>query len=215
MTAPIVKIERLELGPMDNFVYLAGDAAAGECFVIDPAWDAAAILEAARRLGLRVVGAALTHGHFDHSNALADLLAQVDAPFYVRPEDSEDFSAFRKNLEPTEDGRELPIGGLRMRCLHTPGHTPGGQCLLLEGNLFTGDTLFVGCCGRTDLPGSDPAKMCASLRAIGSLPPETIILPGHHYGKTKSTTVGEQRRTNPYLRAALSGSPEEAARFLS
>jgi glyoxylase-like metal-dependent hydrolase (beta-lactamase superfamily II) len=104
-------------------------------------------------------------------------------------------------------GDAIELGGVRVRLLHTPGHTPGSQCFMVEeagapGRLVSGDTLFLGSCGRVDLPGSDPEAMYHSLRALAGLPDDTLLYPGHFYASEPSSTLGEQKRTNPYLRVA-------------
>jgi glyoxylase-like metal-dependent hydrolase (beta-lactamase superfamily II) len=107
-----------------------------------------------------------------------------------------------------EGGDTLELGGQRVRLLHTPGHTPGSQCFLVEeagapGRLVSGDTLFLGACGRVDLPGGDPEAMFDSLKnRLGRLPDDTLLFPGHFYAAEPSSTIGEQKRTNPYLRVA-------------
>jgi len=104
------------------------------------------------------------------------------------------------NFRIVDDGETARIGNLSAQFLHTPGHTPGSQCLLVEGKLFTGDTLFIDACGRVDMPGGDAEKMWHSLnRKLYALPDSIVIYPGHHYGNRKTATIGEQKETNPYM----------------
>jgi glyoxylase-like metal-dependent hydrolase (beta-lactamase superfamily II) len=202
--------KQLQLGPMANFVYLIGDAQAGECAVVDPGWDAAAILREAKDGGVRITRVLLTHGHSDHTNGVNGVLAQVkEARVHIHPEDALALRGLPEGVELTPDGTEIQVGGLRLRALHTPGHTPGSQCFLCEGRLMTGDTLFVGECGRVDLPGSDPAKLYHSLRRIASLPDSIVIYPGHDYGNQRSVVLGEERSRNPYIQASLRASLED------
>ncbi len=180
-------LRQLAVGPMENFAYLMGAAPGGECVAVDPGWEAAKILAAARSGGCRVVAVLLTHGHFDHAGAVQELSREGDIPVF----------AFRG-----EDGATAVLAGLEFRFLHTPGHTPDSQCILAAGQLFTGDTLFIDCCGRTDLNGSSPAQMHQSLRRLAALPAETMVWPGHDYGDRPRATLGEVLKMNPYLAAA-------------
>ena len=114
-----------------------------------------------------------------------------------------------------EDGAELALGGLACTVLSTPGHTPGSVCFQVGGCLFTGDTLFVGSCGRVDLPGSNPEHMHASLRRLASLPDELTVLPGHDYGPSPSNKIGGEKATNMMMREAMMrASPAEFAASL-
>lgn len=184
---------------MLNLAYILGDVGSGRCAVIDPGWDSRSILKSVVEANLRVDKILLTHAHFDHLGALCDIASETGAPVYVH---GLELSEVEAGLEtrPTDDGTEIELGSLRIECLHTPGHTPGSQCFLVEGNVFTGDTLFVDGCGRVDLPGSSPDDMLKSLRRLSKLDPETIVWPGHDYGG-QSSTMGELTKTNPYLGA--------------
>lgn len=192
-----IQIEQLLVGPMLNFSYVLADADAGVCAAVDPGWDARAIVETATKRGWRIDKILLTHAHFDHANALADLAMDTQATVYVHREERGDIGPGYP-IETTEDGTEIALGGLSIACLHTPGHTSGSQCFLADGNIFTGDTLFIDGCGRVDLPGSNPRDMVHSLKRLAKLPPETKVWPGHDYGGMTST-IGELVRTNPYL----------------
>jgi glyoxylase-like metal-dependent hydrolase (beta-lactamase superfamily II) len=195
-------LKQLAVGPMQNFAYLVGAAASRDCAVIDPGWDARSILEAAAQDGRVIRAVALTHGHFDHVGGVKDLLEQAQVPVFAH---QGDFAAVReafKTARALEDGATADAGGLELRCLHTPGHTPGSQCLLAQGQLFTGDTLFIDCCGRTDLPGSDPEAMHRSLRRLAALPAATVVWPGHDYGSRPSAPMSAVLGMNPYLAAS-------------
>ncbi|HAM36993.1 MAG TPA: MBL fold hydrolase [Elusimicrobia bacterium] len=195
-------VKQLGLGPMKNFAYLVGGAGDGECAVVDPGWDAAEILAVARQEGRRIAAALLTHGHFDHAGGLKDLLRQGDIPVFAHPDDAKPFFTTIPDLRLLRDGEAASVGGIKLLCLHTPGHTPGSQCLLAGDQLFTGDTLFVDCCGRTDLEGSDPESMHRSLRRLAALPPQTTVWPGHDYGPRPSAALGDILKMNPFLAAA-------------
>ena len=210
MTAPIY-FKQLQLGPMQNFVYLIGDPATHEAAVVDPGWEASRILEAAQQDGYRIIAAIATHHHFDHVMALGDLLAKADIPVYAHQDDAHLITISRSNLKPVADGDTVSIGRLPVSLVHTPGHTPGSQCLVVHpstalgtgGLLLTGDTLFIGSIGRTDLPGGDPRQLYESLnKKIKPMDDATTLCPGHDYGETPTAPLGEEKRRNPFLKAS-------------
>lgn len=196
-----IYLKQLPVGPMQNFAYLVGAARGRECAVVDPGWEAAKILAAAREDGRRVSAAVLTHGHFDHAGGLKDLLREGSLPVHVHEADAEVLAGALPDLRRARDGERLCLGGLKAGVLHTPGHTPGSICLLAPGHLLTGDTLFMECCGRTDLAGSDPEAMHRSLRRLAALPADTVVWPGHDYGKRSSATLRDILKMNPVLAA--------------
>lgn len=203
MQSPSLYFKRLELGPMQNFVYLIGDPRSREAAVVDPGWEVPTILETAQQDGYRLTKAFVTHHHFDHVMGLADLLKAVDIPVHVHRADAPIVSVARSNLKLTEDGEMVKVGDLPITLIHTPGHTPGSQCLLVSGHLLSGDTLFIGACGRCDLPGGNARQLHESLaNKIRSLPDDTILCPGHNYAHVPSIALGEEKRTNPFLSAA-------------
>jgi glyoxylase-like metal-dependent hydrolase (beta-lactamase superfamily II) len=197
---------------MQNFVYLVGDPQAGECVVVDPAWEIDEVVRTAEADGMRIVGALVTHTHPDHVGGdlfgmsipgVEALLERVPAKVYVHAAEREFLRGFGSDVVKVEAGTELPVGRLPITFLHTPGHTPGSQCFYVDGRLISGDTLFIGSCGRTDLPGGDPAEMHRSLtERLARLPDETILFPGHNYGGPRST-LGDEKRQNPFLRIGL------------
>ena len=206
-------VKQMELGPMQNFVYLVGDPVARECVVVDPAWDIEEIVQTAAAADLRIVGALVTHTHQDHVGGsleswgmpgripgVEELLARVPAKVYVHKNEREFLKGFGSDLVKVDNHDTLAVGRLTIRFLHTPGHTPGSQCFLVDGRLISGDTLFIGSCGRTDLPGSDPSEMYYSLtQRLGALPEDTVLFPGHNYGGAAST-IGDEKRRNPFMR---------------
>jgi hydroxyacylglutathione hydrolase len=214
MADDTVYFRQLELGPMQNFVYLLGDPATRECVVVDPAWEIDTILEHVNADGMRLTGALVTHTHQDHVGGhlfghdipgVEALLERVPAKVYVHKAEREFLKGFGSDLVKVDNHDTLAIGRLTLTFLQTPGHTPGSQFFLVDGRLGSGDTLFIGACGRTDLPGSDPKEMYYSLtQRLAALPDETVLLPGHNYGGLYST-IGREKRGNPFMRFASLG----------
>jgi hydroxyacylglutathione hydrolase len=199
---------------MANFVYLIGDPATRKAAVVDPAWDVDAVLDLARSDGYEIDKILITHYHPDHLGGrmmghsiegAAHMLERVKAKIYVNKHEAAGAKQVAglsdSDLVKVEAGDVFKVGNLEIKFLHTPGHTPGSQCFLAEGNLVSGDTLFVNSCGRVDLPGSDPEAMYRSLNdTLRNLDDATVVYPGHAYAPESSTTIGQQKRTNMYLR---------------
>ncbi len=212
---------QIPVGEMANLAYLVGSRSSRECLVVDPAWSVDSLLDRAEADDMRVTGALVTHYHPDHVGGsifgldiegVARLLERSPVPLHVNEREADGLrkvtGASESDLVRHAGGDTLDVGSVRIRFIHTPGHTPGSQCFLVEsadapGSLVSGDTLFLGSCGRVDLPGSDPEAMYESLTGkLARLPEETLLFPGHLYAADPSSTIGEQRRTNPYLRVA-------------
>ncbi|MBI5542442.1 MAG: MBL fold metallo-hydrolase [Deltaproteobacteria bacterium] len=198
---------------MANFVYLVAERTSGLCVLVDPAWDIEGLLERVDMEKLTLVGVVATHCHWDHVGGrfggmqvegVGKLVQLKKVPVWVNALDAERVKANTgvgdESLRRVKDGDVLELGGAKLTFVHTPGHTPGSQCLRVGEAVITGDTLFVGECGRVDLPGSDPEAMFASLGKLAALPEATVVYPGHHYGKTERSTIGEQKRTSPALK---------------
>lgn len=215
MTETALYLKQLQLGPMENFVYVVGDRRTREVVLIDPAWDIETIVATLEAEELNPVATLVTHFHpdhlggnlFGHHIAGAAELLERNLPLKVYLHKSEvDYAQriaglSRSDLVGTEGGDTLRVGNLQIRFIHTPGHTPGSQCFLIENCLISGDTLFIGSCGRVDLPGSDPAQMYDSLvNKLARLPEDTVLYPGHNYAAQRSSTIGREKRTNLYLR---------------
>lgn len=211
--------EQLPVGEMANFAYVIGSRSTREAVLVDPAWSVDALLDKALADDMRITGALVTHYHQDHVGGeifgqqiegLARLLERQPVPIHVNEHEAEGLKhvtgASESDLSRAGGGDTLTLGDVRIRLLHTPGHTPGSQCFLVEeagqpGRLVSGDTLFLGSCGRVDLPGGDPEAMYESLNGtLKRLPDETLLYPGHLYSAEPYDTLGQEKQSNPFLR---------------
>jgi hydroxyacylglutathione hydrolase len=209
-----IYLRQAEIGPMANFVYLIGDPKTHKAAVVDPAWDVDAIVDAVNKDGYEIDKILITHYHQDHLGGhmmgqniegAADLLSKVKAKVYLNKHEAEGAKKVAglsdSDIVKVDAGDVFRVGELDVKFLHTPGHTPGSQCFLVDGNLISGDTLFVNSCGRVDLPGSDPEAMYHSLNTtLRNLDDDTVVYPGHAYSNEPSSTIGRQKRTNMYMR---------------
>ena len=210
---------QVPVGEMANLAYLIGSRSARECLIVDPAWSVDALLDRAEADGMTVTGALVTHYHQDHVGGsifgmdiegLPRLLERQPCHIHVNEHEADGLKQVTgvsdSDLVRHEGGDTVQLGEVRVRLIHTPGHTPGSQCFLVEemdraGHLVSGDTLFLGSCGRVDLPGGDPDALYDSLNnKLGKLPDETLLFPGHLYAADASSTMGEQKQRNPFLR---------------
>jgi hydroxyacylglutathione hydrolase len=186
-------IRQLEIGEMGNFSYLVGCEKTRRALVIDPGHDVEQIVAVAEEDGLDIVTIVNTHGHADHTAGNAELKARTGAKIVIHALDADRYPAADVFLN---DEKPLRLGEITFDVIHTPGHTPGGICLHAQGNLFTGDTLFVGDSGRTDLPGGHRPTLGRSIRRLMKLPDDTRIWPGHNYGPSPSSTLAWEKRHN-------------------
>lgn len=197
------RIECVSGGLYGTNCYLVRAEQEGSCVVIDPGCGARPVAERLQAAGMQLAAIFLTHGHFDHVTGVKELREMYRCPAYLHAAELSLPQALTAGpLEPTDfwdDGTEVEAAGLRFRVLHTPGHTPGSVCLLTQDALFSGDTLFAGFCGRTDLAGGDPAQMAASLARLRALPYDGAVYPGHE----RATRLDTERACNPYLRGIL------------
>jgi hydroxyacylglutathione hydrolase len=199
-TKPTFTIDAMELGPMENFIYLIQDKTSGRVAVVDPAWDAEAIIEQVKRRNLRITDILLTHSHHDHVNAINDVLRQYDAEVHLLKAEADFWGRYAESPSLHHGGDVILLGETAIKVLHTPGHTPGSACYHVGDNLIAGDTLFVFGCGRCDLAGGDPEQMFAALKRIkNELPARTVLYPGHNYSVQATSTIAEEIEGNPFL----------------
>ena len=196
------EILQVEVGMMLNFSTLLASPRTGECAVVDPAFEVDRLLREVEQRGWRVSAILITHTHHDHIDGVAALAAATGAPAYVGAGELEALrrAAPQATLHPIDHEAVLLIGGERLTALATPGHTLDARSYYTGEAVATGDTLFVGGCGRTDFPGGDAPTLFGSLQRLAALPEETRVYPGHDYGQTPTSTIGWERSTNPYVR---------------
>ena len=194
----MLKFHTLALGNYQTNCYIVHEENAKTCVIIDPGYQAEDILQELQGLGLTLEAILLTHGHFDHVGAVKTLAAETNCRVYLHREESalpEMFTAGPLFYTDLYENNTLSLAGLDFRVMHTPGHTPGSVCLICEKHLFSGDTLFAGSCGRTDLPGGDWTAIRKSLLQLRELEGEFAVHPGHG----ESTTLSLERQYNPYM----------------
>lgn len=199
---------------MANFVYLIGDDAKRVCMVVDPAWDIPGIVNFANDEEMELIGALVTHYHPDHVGGsifghniagLAELLGSSPVKVHVNEIECEGVKQVTglsdSDFEKHKAGDDVSIGDVKVKLLHTPGHTPGSQCFLSGSTLISGDTLFIGGCGRVDLPGGNPEDLYRSLTGIlARLPEDTRLFPGHNYAAEPVSTIGAEKKENYCLK---------------
>ncbi len=203
---------------MVNFVYVIGDRETGEAVAVDPAYGVRELVDLLGADGMRLTGALATHWHPDHVGGdlmgygiegIRELsgMADVAAPVHVHRDEAEwvkrSTGVSDSDLVLHDSGDTVSVGAIDIAMLHTPGHTPGSQCFLVDGCLVAGDTLFLEGCGRTDLPGADADQMYESLtQRLAKVPDDTVLYPGHMYSPAPSATMGETRSSNYVYRIA-------------
>jgi hydroxyacylglutathione hydrolase len=208
-------IKQYEVGNFAVFCYLFGDEETAEGLFIDPADQADMLISEAKSYGLNKIKYIVnTHSHVDHIMGNAEMVKKTKAKIIIHEEDSGHLVRVPRDLlemfsatpSPPADilvkeGGIIQVGEVKLKVIHTPGHSPGGMSLYMDGMVFTGDTLFVGSVGRTDFPGSSWDQLETSIRKkLYVLPGDTVIFPGHNYGSTPTSTIQYERRHNPFVR---------------
>ena len=194
---------------MVNFVYLVGDTQTRECVIVDPAYAVNDLLQIVANDDMKLTGVLATHYHPDHVGGsmmgmniegVAALLDLQPVPIHVNANEASWVTRTTgisdNDLVKHSGGDKLCVGDIEITFVHTPGHTPGSQCFLVEQRLVAGDTLFLEGCGRTDLPGSNPGEMYASLQTLAKMPSDTLVCPGHQYSAMPSSNLGDVVATN-------------------
>lgn len=198
---------------MVNFAYLVGDRETREALVVDPAYSVGELVDVAAADGMEVVGALATHYHADHVGGtmmgytiegITSLLERLSVPVHANRHEApligETTGIGAGDIVSHDGGDRVRVGAIEVELLHTPGHTPGSQCFLVEGMLVAGDTLFLQGCGRTDLPGSDPGEMYQSLQRLAGLPDDTVVYPGHRYSVASAGTMEAVKEVNSVMK---------------
>lgn len=202
-----VLFKQLKLGPMANFGYVFGDPVSKEAAIVDPAFDVENHIATAEAMGLKVTQIWVTHGHFDHTQGVPTARKVTGARVFAHPD-----SPVKPDVA-VGDGDAFTLGDVRIEALHTPGHEPTSVCFVVDDKyVLTGDTLFVGECGRADLPGSDPGDLRDSLlETLAALPRHLIVCSGHDYGVSPTSTLEREFRENYVLEPRTR---EEFTRFV-
>ena len=214
MTQPIpsdLYFRQIEIGQMANYVYLIGSKRTREAAIVDPAWQVKELLALAEADDMKITSVLVTHTHSDHVGGelfgqriegVTDFLEHCGAKVYVHKAEADRLSLSSSDLVRTDEQSRLELGDITIEFIHTPGHTPGSQCFKLAERLVSGDTLFIGSCGRTDLPGSSPEDLYFSLtQKLMKLEEQTLVFPGHNYAEHATfSDIATEKARNPFMR---------------
>lgn len=194
---------QVKVGLMGNFSYIIGDENSKEAAVVDAGWDADKIIGIANKENLEIKKIILTHSHYDHIQKADELASKTNATVYFHELEFNQIKPLIKNKKikviKLKNNDEIKIGSIKIKVIHTPGHTPGAICLLAWNKLLTGDTLFVGAVGRTDLEGGNTIKLFESLQKLKKLSDDVEVYPSHDYGELPFSTIGNEKKNNPYF----------------
>ena len=194
-------LKQIELGPLQNFVYLIGCPETREAAVVDPGWDVPRILDAAAQDEMKITKILVTHTHFDHINGVEEMMRATDAQIIVHKKETQAVPVEGPSIHGIEGGAKVTLGKLELALMHTPGHTPGSVCFTVQDRLIAGDTLFIGGCGRCDLPGGDPELMYKSLTRLRQMDDQLVLYPGHNYAPEQLAPLALEKERNPFLKA--------------
>jgi glyoxylase-like metal-dependent hydrolase (beta-lactamase superfamily II) len=186
-----MKVHQIQVGNMQNFSYIVEDDDTHEAIIIDPSWDLVELELIIKENDLKIKYIVNTHHHFDHTLGNEAMVKSTNAPIVQH-----EFSELKHDIS-VKDGDSIDFGNSKLKVLHTPGHSKDSVCLIGDGKLFSGDTLFVGNCGRIDLPGGSAQDLYHSLfDVLHSLDDDLVMYPGHNYGHSNMSTIGEEKTTN-------------------
>lgn len=192
-------VHQIPVGGMMNFTYAVRDESTGEAIIVDPSWDLDRVQDTVAKNDMTPKYIVNTHHHFDHTLGNEALSRATGAPIIQHP------SSGLPHSIAVGEGDTIRFGDSSLEVLHTPGHSQDSICLVGDGKIFTGDTLFVGSCGRVDLPGGDASQLYHSLRRLAEMEGSLVVYPGHHYGDSKTSTISDQLNTNPVLQPRTEG----------
>jgi len=194
--------QQIKVGNMENFAYIIGDSKTKEAAIVDPGWDADILLDFCSKNKLKVKKIILTHTHYDHINDVDYIFKKTNAEVYVHSLEAEVIKKINNKINIVElnNGGKFNVENIEIEVMHTPGHSPGSTCFIFDGKIITGDTLFVGSIGRTDLPGGNPRVIAESLKRLKKLNDGLEVYPGHDYGNNTFSTIRVEKESNFFMK---------------